>query len=235
MRNWRHASFADLSGGRPIVVLAPHPDDEALGCGALLAAAFQGPGARVVCMTDGAASHPNSRLWPRDRLAALRASELDLSIRELGGAPDIVTRLNLPDAAMPGPGPAREAALQQVEAVIRACKAGALFATSPTDPHCDHIATAAIAREAAARTGVRLFFYPIWSRWSDPDYRRRMGSVIEHRFDARRGASAKGRAIAAHRSQLGLVIGDDPEGFVLPEAFLADFRTGDEIFFEEAL
>ncbi len=49
------------AGAAPIVVLAPHPDDESLGCGALLAAAFAGKGARVVCLTDGSGSHPGSR------------------------------------------------------------------------------------------------------------------------------------------------------------------------------
>ena len=47
-----------LLRGRPLLVLAPHPDDESLGCGALLAQAFAGAGAHVACLTDGAASHP---------------------------------------------------------------------------------------------------------------------------------------------------------------------------------
>lgn len=33
----RHVAVDDLLAGRPLVVLAPHPDDETLGCGALLA------------------------------------------------------------------------------------------------------------------------------------------------------------------------------------------------------
>ena len=52
------ASADALLGGRPLLVLAPHPDDESLGCGALLAHGLAGPGAHVACLTDGAASHP---------------------------------------------------------------------------------------------------------------------------------------------------------------------------------
>ena len=66
------ASVAQLTGGAPALVLAPHPDDESLGCGALLAASFAGPGAHVICLTDGGASHLGSPTWPREALSALR-------------------------------------------------------------------------------------------------------------------------------------------------------------------
>ena len=209
----RHAWFDDLSQGRAPVVLAPHPDDESLGCGALLAAAFAGPGARVICMTDGGASHPGSRDWPRPKLAELRAAELDAAIVALGGAASCVTRLGLPDGGMLGLAPRYDEIAAQVAQTIRAAGARVLIAPAPTDPHCDHEATAEIARLAARRTGARL-----------PEH-------VEHRFDTVPARAAKSRAIAAHRSQHGQVIRDDPGGFVLPEAFLASF-TGDEIYFE---
>jgi LmbE family N-acetylglucosaminyl deacetylase len=227
----RHAGFDDLSQGRAPVVLAPHPDDESLGCGALLAAAFAEPGARVICMTDGGASHPGSRDWPRPKLAELRAAELDAAIVALGGAASCVTRLGLPDGGMLGLAPRYDEIAAQVAQTIRAAGARVLIAPAPTDPHCDHEATAEIARRAARRTGARLLFYPVWSGWHDPGYRARLPEHVEHRFDTVPARAAKSRAIAAHRSQHGQVIRDDPGGFVLPEAFLASF-TGDEIYFE---
>src|SRR5690606_16204888 len=46
---------------RRITVIAPHPDDESLGCGGLIAAlAADGRAVQVVFVTDGAGSHPNS-------------------------------------------------------------------------------------------------------------------------------------------------------------------------------
>ncbi|WP_375257184.1 PIG-L deacetylase family protein [Citreimonas sp.] len=227
-----YTTFAELTEGRPPVVLAPHPDDESLGCGAFLAAAFAGPGAHVVCMTDGAASHPGSRAWPRARLAALRASELDAAIAALGGASADVTRLDLPDAGMLRLTDRFPAIAEGVARIARRHGARVLVAPAPTDPHCDHEATAAIAVLAAAQAGLRLLFYPVWSAWHDPDYRTRLAHRAEHRFDAAPAREAKARAIAAHRSQLGQVVHDDPAGFVLPDAFVDSFRSDDEIFFE---
>jgi LmbE family N-acetylglucosaminyl deacetylase len=230
----RRAGLGALTEGCPPVILAPHPDDESLGCGALLAEAFAGPGARVICVTDGGASHAGSRDWPRARLAALRAAELDAAIRALGGDPGCITRLGLPDAGMPALAPRFAEIAQQVAAHLDAAGARVLIAPAPTDPHCDHEATAEIARLAAAQAGVRLLFYPVWSAWHDPGYRARLPHRVEHRFDTAARREEKARAIAAHRSQHGQVIRDDPEGFVLPEAFLAGFRTADEIYFEAA-
>jgi LmbE family N-acetylglucosaminyl deacetylase len=228
------ADLYSLTGGRPPVVLAPHPDDESLGCGALLAAAFAGPGARVICVTDGSASHRNSRTYPRHRLAALRARELDAALTELGGEPSCVTRLGLPDAGMPALSSRFGKIAGRIADAVKETGARVLIAPAPTDPHCDHEATAEIARIAARLTGARLLFYPVWSEWHDASYRERLATHVEHRLDIGPHREAKSRAIAAHRSQLGQVVQDDPEGFVLPEAFLSLFRRSDEIYFEEA-
>ncbi|MGR3498978.1 MAG: PIG-L deacetylase family protein [Limimaricola soesokkakensis] len=230
----RRANLHDLTEGRPPVVLAPHPDDESLGCGALLAAAFAGPGARVICMTDGGASHPGSLEWPRARLAELRACELDAAIAALGGDPACVTRLGLPDAGMLGLAHRFDEIAEAVVEIIHAAGTRVLIAPAPTDPHCDHEATAEIARIAALRAGMRLLFYPVWSGWHDPSYRARLPHRVEHRFDISASREAKAEAIAAHRSQLGQVVQDDPDGFVLPESFRTQFETGDEIYFEGA-
>jgi GlcNAc-PI de-N-acetylase len=58
---------------RPFIVVAPHPDDESLACGGLIADGCRQelPG-KVVIVSDGAGSHPKSKAYPPDRLTALR-------------------------------------------------------------------------------------------------------------------------------------------------------------------
>jgi LmbE family N-acetylglucosaminyl deacetylase len=229
----RPVTASTRCGPRPIVVLAPHPDDESLGCGGLLAHAFAGHGAHVVLMTDGAGSHLGSRAWNAAQRAECRAQELDAAIRELGGTAADVTRLGLPDAGMADPSIPVLSIARAIAAQMSRLGARCLFATAPTDPHCDHEATAEIARLAARLTGARLMFYPVWSRWKRPDFRTALAGMTEYRLDTSAVRERKARAIAAHHSQHGTVFTDDDGGFVLDPEFVRLFVETDEIFFEE--
>ncbi len=61
LRDLPDGTFADITGDQPFVVLSPHPDDESLGTGGLIAAACaRGQRVDVVLVTDGAGSHPKS-------------------------------------------------------------------------------------------------------------------------------------------------------------------------------
>ncbi|MDT8264721.1 PIG-L family deacetylase, partial [Roseomonas sp. DSM 102946] len=81
----------------PVLLLSPHPDDESLGCGGLLAQlAARGREVRVVLVSDGAASH-DSRLYPPRRLAALRQEEMAAALAALGLGPERLVTLGLPD------------------------------------------------------------------------------------------------------------------------------------------
>ena len=47
-----------------LLVVAPHPDDDVLGCGALIARVAPHMPVRVVYVTDGTASHDGSLTYP---------------------------------------------------------------------------------------------------------------------------------------------------------------------------
>ena len=57
-------------------------------------------------------------------------------------------------------------------------------------------------------------------------------AVLGRRIDITRFLPAKERAIAAHVSQSGWLITDDPAGFALPPEFLAHFRQPYEVLLE---
>lgn len=218
-----------LSGHEKIVVLAPHPDDETLGCGGLLARAFAGAGAHVICLTDGSASHPGSQDWPPARLADKRRGELTDALEILGGEATDLTWLGHPDSRLHEVSAAE--ILPALTAVIDSQAARHVFVPAREDKHCDHQTTAKLADALRAQhPDVHFHSYPVWSRFDDPNFTENTTPYDPLTLDTAAHRAAKATAIRAHRSQLGQVVQDDPEGFVLPDAMIDLFAQHDEIF-----
>lgn len=214
-----------------LVVVAPHPDDESLGCGGLIAeACARGRAVRVVIVSDGCGSHTHSATHPPERLRDLRETEARDAVAALGLARDAVGFLRLPDAGVPSEGPIAEAAADAIAAVARACGAGAVCVTWGHDPHCDHKASAAIVALAGRRLpGVRLFAYPVWG-WTLPAETEVGPGPTGFRLDVSAHVGAKRRAVEAHRSQTTDLIADDPTGFRLAPEMIERFLGPHEIF-----
>ncbi|WP_312514010.1 PIG-L family deacetylase [Massilia sp.] len=151
--------------GSRVVVVAPHPDDEILTCGALLhLVAQQGAAPLVVAVTDGEASHPGSQAWPPERLRHERARETESALACLGIGSERVQRLAIPDGGVT----AAEAGLTQRLADILQ-PGDVVITTWRFDGHPDHEATARACIEAARRSGARLLQAPVWGwHWSAP-------------------------------------------------------------------
>ncbi len=234
------AFLPTASGG--VLVLAPHPDDESLGCGGLLAAlAEAGRPARVVVVSDGAASHPNSRTHPPDRLRALRREETVAALAALGLGPERLALLGLPDGGVPGAGPGFDAAVTAIANLARRDPSppAAVLATWRHDTHPDHVAVAAMGRAVAAELDCRALFYPVWGlRFLHPTMGpapapAMRGPARGTRLDVTATLDRKRRAVAAHRSQTTPLIADDPEGFILVPAVLNVMLRPFELFLED--
>ena len=212
-----------LHGGAPLV-LAPHPDDESLGCGGIIAACVAaGALPFVVIATDGTGSHPNSRHYPPERLRATRMQEAIEAVAALGLPPDRIAFLDLPDTQSPSAGPTFDAAARQVAAWVQEHGLGSILATWRHDPHCDHVAAHAIAAAAAAMAGCRHLAYPVWGLTLPAATALDGPLPTGFHLDVQVHLPAKRRAIAAHRSQYAGLIDDDPAGFQMAPGFLALF------------
>ncbi len=224
------APDALLGAGTPLI-LAPHPDDESLGCGGLIAACCaMGRPPIVVVLTDGARSHPGSAAFPPARLVALRAAETRAAVAALGLPPSRLRFMGLPDGEVPCAGAAMEHAAAALAAIARDGGVGTILGTWKHDPHADHVAAHVIAGRAAALAGARLLSYPVWG-WALPPRRRLDAGVIAGaRIDITAQLPAKRRAITAHASQHGAVVADDPRGFRLPATLLAALDQPFEVF-----
>jgi LmbE family N-acetylglucosaminyl deacetylase len=194
-----------VPAGQRLVVVAPHPDDEVLGCAGILAG-MQGreAGVLLIAVTDGEASHPQSRHWTPMRLRQQRPKE---SMRALACMGLDVTaldwqRLGLPDSGVAG----QEALLiERLMALIR--PHDRVITTWRLDGHCDHEATGRATACAVAQQGACLIEVPVWAwHWARPDDAR-IPWARAHKYRLEPQVLAQKRqAIAAHVSQV------SPEG-----------------------
>ena len=222
-----------FTGRDRLVVLAPHPDDESLACGTLLANAFAGVGAHVICLTDGSASHPGSLQWKPVRLAKKRQAELTQAISLLGGSAKDLSWIGMTDATLYQTDPATAAA--DLVKLIEIIGARNVFAPASQDHHADHKAAAMIATEIRLlRPDWSYYSYPVWSRWGDPDFDQTVARHDPIFLKAGSRQKQKRAAIFAHESQMGAVVMDDPDGFVLAPEFIEKFITEDEVYWRMA-
>ncbi len=224
------AGLDAVCGDGGLVIVAPHPDDESLGCGGLIAAArAAGIAVEVVVVSDGTGSHAGSRRYPAPVLRRLREGEARDAVAALGVVPDALTFVGLPDRSVATEGPDAARAQDAVATAAVRCRAGAVCVTWPHDPHCDHLASARLVLATRARLGAaRLFFYPVWG-WTLPPDTEVGAAPTGLRFDIAAFADAKATAVAAHRSQVTDLIDDDPAGFRLTDAMLANFDRPYEV------
>jgi len=226
------AGLDDILAPGPALLLAPHPDDETLGCGGLIAESCAlGRELHVLVVTDGTGSHAGSRKWPAHRLKSLREQEARRAVSELGLAAERIGFLGLRDTEAPHDGAAFDAAVSRITTHAAERGARTVLATWRDDPHGDHLAISRMADAVASTIDARLLAYPVWGWTLPPDQPLPDGPPIHGwRLDITRHLAAKRRAIAAHRSQTTDLIDDDPNGFRLTAEFLALFTRPFEVF-----
>jgi LmbE family N-acetylglucosaminyl deacetylase len=210
-----------------VLVVAAHPDDETLGAGGLIALAGAcGADVRVLIVSDGAASHPQSPTHRPGQLAAIRHAEALAAVAALAPAAE-VQFLDLADGGL-------SAATEAIRSAVGVGLDGCTHVVSPWlgDRHPDHQACASAVRCALEeRPTIAHWQYPIWAwHWADPtghdlpwpDLGRLPLSI------AARAAKRAGLACYASQHQaLSAAPGDEA---VLGPDFLAHFDRDAESF-----
>jgi LmbE family N-acetylglucosaminyl deacetylase len=146
----------NLPDAREILVLAPHPDDEALGCaGTILQLNQKGASSTVVFLTDGECLNGA----PSTDIAEKRRKEAETSAEMLGCRETLF--LNSPDGEVVRH---TEDLSEKISEVIKRKKPDMIFAPSPIDYHADHIAASRIALNLLnSFNSFRLAFYEVYS------------------------------------------------------------------------
>lgn len=221
----------EVFGHNTILVVAPHPDDESLGCGGLLAwAAKTGRRAEVLFLTDGEGSHPGSMSFPPLQLAQVRVREAMQATAVLGIPPGNVDFLHLPDGSLPGmPPEIFERISEGLRHIIRKLAPCVVCVTAPADPHGDHQrAYELVAAAVHDLPDCRLLRYPVWS-WTLVG-EMQLDEPVGFRVDIQAQQQTKADAIDAHASQHGRVVTDAARNFKLPGTLLRRVRQNFEVF-----
>ncbi len=202
------------------LVLAPHPDDESLGCGALIATlAAAGSPVHTAFLTDGAGSHPDALGWSGRRIAGVRAQEAAQALHLLRGVPKAL-HLDWPDASPVAPGdPLFDRSVSRLAAWCRRHSVTRVAVTWAGEPHCDHEAAAQLAAAVARRCRITLYQYLVWG-WTLPDLVERARGLKIRSVATAAGCPRQHRAIRCHRTQLGGRIAGARENFRLPRFML---------------
>jgi LmbE family N-acetylglucosaminyl deacetylase len=223
-------TLASLS---PILVLAPHQDDETLGCGGLLATASRlGLKPRVAYLTDGAASHCGSRAWPAARLSRARRCEALSALSLLGVPRQCVRFLGWADARpFAADDPRYRQSLAQVARWVARFGARSIWAPWRGERHCDHIAAARFARDLCGCLAQRpvCMDYLVWG-WCESGLARAAPNAWK--LDCAGSIDARRRALACHRTQMGGLIADASQAFQIPPRLAALTQRPVEIYLQ---
>ena len=200
---------------RSTLVIAPHPDDEILGAGAMMARAIErGEKVAVVVLTDGSRSDPS--VAPA-ALADRRRGECLAGLEAMVGAPLPVLFLAKPDGCLSSATVdiAGESAFGRF---VAEAAADTIVVTDPADGHPDHKSAFGLAsRLIAAGLANRLLVMPVGQRI---DGKFDTGGFDECPVDGL--SDRKIAAIVCHRSQ---TVGGC--GFSLSPEIMASFAQAE--------
>jgi LmbE family N-acetylglucosaminyl deacetylase len=194
-------------GSGPILVVAPHPDDETLGCGGVIALhARRGREVRVVFLTDGEGSHRGHSTLTAGELGSRRRTEALAALGALGIAEPARAAdfLGAPDGQLDRLSPETAHTLRLALAGrIRATRPAAVFAPYFFGGSTEHSAAFEFTVGACALAGgAVLLEYPVWAWWNAFRLLPRLRPGSDNlRLALGPDREAKLRALACHRTQ----------------------------------
>jgi LmbE family N-acetylglucosaminyl deacetylase len=215
---------------RSCLVLAPHPDDETLGCGAtIMRKLAAGTSVQIVIATDGRYWPPSAKL-SADALAEMREGEAHRASAILGLPRENIAFLRFEDGRLADH---RRLLRDRLVDRVDTMNPEEIFIPSIIDTHPDHRVLAELGRELVQEHRDRfplLYEYPIWF-WDPRILRIRDLLELRIRIVRTEGFRIRKRAaIASYRSQVTNLIGE--AGWTARHGFLRQFLQPEEIFFE---
>jgi LmbE family N-acetylglucosaminyl deacetylase len=201
---------------KPAVVISPHPDDETLASGGLIARLrSKGTDVTVIAVTDGENAYGDDV-----GLGKIREREQTNALGKLGVDPLHIIRFRFPDSGL------RDCERRLIEVLQSVVSANThIIAPWRLDFHPDHEVCGRAAEAIAKDKEVQLTSYFFWT-WHSGDKKTLDGQQLVSLPLAPEEIRAKQDALRCHRSQL-----QRAGGFpILPEYLLDPVRRSFEVF-----
>lgn len=216
------------------VVIAPHQDDESLGCGGIIARKRnEGVPVHVIFITDGSASHPQHPRFTPEEISRLRHAEAMQALACLGVERTAVHFLDEPDGTLHVIPPGRRAALvARLAGLLTTLTPTEVFLPCQPDGSSEHDATFHFVIDAIMGTSLRpeVWEYPVWSWWNPVLLLRRWLKAKDcRRLPLEDYLQGKRQAIACYASQV-RPLAPDPQP-ALPPELVGIFHHDTEYFF----
>ncbi len=238
VRRLASSRLDEAFAGKRILIISPHPDDEVLGCGALIArcSAAGTPPPRVVIMSGGGASlgadYPD-----KQRVVDERIKLTDRALTALGLPPSCLTRLFLEDSHMTEEIADPEKLASALSKVREACPSPDIILVPSVHgefpDHCAAHQFGVLLREDYLRRGHRpeLWNFCVWMWFYHPlrlarQARRCLSLVMSHEEHE------------AKRQALDIYVSPDPATGIywsgrLPKDFVSAHRWNRETYYRE--
>jgi|SRR5579859_959360 len=183
-----------------ILVFAPHPDDDVIGCGGtIIQHVKSGDEVRIVYITSGEAG--SLKIAPAE-LATLRVAEATAAAAVLGVPKDHLQFFGWPDGYLEY----NPETLKEMTSLIRKCMPDTIYLHHEKDLHIDHLVTFQLVTQAVIRAGgnsfpecgkepwtvKNIYGYEVWTPMGDPQLVVDISDEIDQKI----------RALSEHRSQL---------------------------------
>jgi LmbE family N-acetylglucosaminyl deacetylase len=197
------------SGGGPVLVVAPHPDDETLGCGGLIARrAHEGRRVVIAVVTDGRALFRRFGVTEPSEadVSLMRKEETLRAVTLLGADTRDVRFLDFENERLAAE---RAAALRAIVSLLEGVRPSEVYLPSRFEGHREHVLVNELTREACATTRrcPATFEFTV---------NLKSGTTLEslpvkvHRVDVSAFREREREALAQFRSHLDLIYKGQP-------------------------
>jgi len=236
---WLKSKKNDVSSLNSVII-APHPDDEVLGCGGIIAIKTREQlKVSVIFLTDGENSHKICCSLSSNLVGDKRRKHSIEALSILGVKARDIYRIGLRDGSIPTGSNEKEFqnAVEKLATKLNKIDVDEIYIPHPLDRMPDHEAASRIAEKAISRINKKceLFYYPVWM-WTELQFvlLPKLMTYEVLSFNIQNVLQDKINAIEAYLKEQVEGCGCPYCGDLQKDGFINSYKKPYEIFFRQA-